>query len=38
MPGIVIAISYEYSFSGEIMRPEYTTKMHSWISNSDLGR
>ncbi|KAM3497497.1 hypothetical protein MY10362_009158 [Beauveria mimosiformis] len=27
MPGITLAISYEYPFNGEIMRPEYTTKM-----------
>ena len=27
MPGITIAISYEYPFRGDIMRPEYTTKM-----------
>lgn len=27
MPGIKFAISYEYGFSGTIMRPEYSTKM-----------
>lgn len=27
MPGITIAISYEFEFRGEIFRPEYTTNM-----------
>lgn len=27
MPGIMVAISYEYPFEGEIMRPEYITEM-----------
>ena len=28
MPGIKIAVSYEFEFAGEISRPEYTTVMH----------
>jgi hypothetical protein len=30
MPGITIAISHEYAFRGEIMRPEYTTTMNEY--------